>query len=369
MLFLIYFGFFLIDMLIIFFAPQFLQFDHQFTYNTIIPNFFNAWANFDGVHYLNIAQYGYRQPGEYAFFPFYPLLIKALTLVTKNYLLSGLLISQIALLAALFFLKKYLKELKFNNITNWIIVFLLAFPTSFYFHAVYSESLFLFLIIAYFYFLKKKNYLAIAIFGLFAGATKIVGGFLVIPALLHFVFLIYRKTKFSYWKISTAFTPLLGLLGYCFYLKAATGDSLKFLHVMSTFGEQRKAFFVLFPQVIYRYLKIILFSSHNFQYYIALLELVSFCSFLIVLVYIFWKQYRQKPYYLLTLGSFSLINLILPSMSGSFSSLPRYALMSLIVFPAVAEIKNKWIKSLITVIFFCLHIVLLIYFSRGYFVS
>jgi len=36
-----------------------------------------SWANFDGAHYINIARDGYHQFDQ-AFFPLYPLMIRAL---------------------------------------------------------------------------------------------------------------------------------------------------------------------------------------------------------------------------------------------------------------------------------------------------
>lgn len=364
----IYVIFLLVDILITFLAPNFLPFNSRFAFNTSVNNFFNTFANFDGVHYLNIAQFGYRYPGEYAFFPFFPLLIRIVTFFTKNYLFSGLLISQILLLCALKMLQKYLSKFKFDKADiNWFLIFLVVFPTSFYLHAVYSESLFLWILISYLYFLKKRNYIAVAGLGLIAGTTKIVGVLLIIPAFIHFLF--YKKTKFLYWKTLIAFTPLFGLLTYCIFLYLRTGDPFKFLHVMSTFGEQRKGLFVLFPQVIYRYFKIFIYSQYNFQYFIALLEFVIFTGFLFLIIYICFKLYRKNTYLLFTFGIFSLINLMLPSLSGSFSSIPRYAIMSLISFIPLMQIKNVYFKSVILFVFLLLHVILLTYFTQGYFVS
>jgi hypothetical protein len=49
--------------------------------------------------------------------------------------------------------------------------------------------------------------------------------------------------------------------------------------------------------------------------------------------------------------------------------LPRYSLMSISVFIFLGQIKNIYFKYLILFLFVLLHILTLIFFSRGYFVS
>ena len=62
----------------------------------------NGWANFDGMHYLSIAQDGYRQYQQ-AFFPLLQILIRGLEKIVGNYLLAGMLIANSCVLAALFY--------------------------------------------------------------------------------------------------------------------------------------------------------------------------------------------------------------------------------------------------------------------------
>lgn len=55
--------------------------------------FLQRLSNWDGGHYLSIAEFGYSKKYQYAFFPMYPLAIKALNQLTDNYLLAAILIS------------------------------------------------------------------------------------------------------------------------------------------------------------------------------------------------------------------------------------------------------------------------------------
>src|SRR3990167_6194987 len=56
-------------------------------------NFWQSLKNWDGGHYVGIAELGYSEKFQYAFFPLYPLAIKALNQITQNYLVSAILIS------------------------------------------------------------------------------------------------------------------------------------------------------------------------------------------------------------------------------------------------------------------------------------
>src|SRR5579859_4814491 len=65
-----------------------------------------SWNHWDAANYVRIAQFGYQTPFDVAFFPLFPLLIKIFAFVLGgwSYLLVGTIISNAALLGALFVL-------------------------------------------------------------------------------------------------------------------------------------------------------------------------------------------------------------------------------------------------------------------------
>jgi len=65
---------------------------------------------------------------------------------------------------------------------------------------------------------------------------------------------------------------------------------------------------------------------------------------------------------------FSALAVILPTLTGTFSSMPRYALMAFMLFPFLAVRYKKDIKLIIIAQAF-LQVVLLSMFIRGYWVS
>ena len=114
-----------------------------------------AWANFDGGYYLAIARQGYLQ-FQQAFFPFYPLLIRFLARFLKDYLFSSLLISHLAFLAVMYLFYRLTKLDFGQKAARMAVLFLLLFPTSFYFGSAYTEALFLALVLASFYAARRR---------------------------------------------------------------------------------------------------------------------------------------------------------------------------------------------------------------------
>lgn len=353
------------DFLVVYLGSLFVPYLGFFPYKEELtrlglPHFITALANFDGLHYILIARQGYSQ-FEQAFFPLYPILIKAVSAVTAgNHLVAGLVISNVSFVLALLVLNRVLKPKSL-----WFFVLLLAFPTSFFFGSVYNEGLFLLLFSLTLYFLKKQAAWPVVISAIAAALTRIIGVFLVIP-----IFFSWLKSR----KIGGLFlilSPVLGLAIYCAYLFATTGDPLFFLSSQPAFGANRSTHLIFLPQVYWRYLKIFIIANWNFQYFVSLIEFFIFSSVFFVLALDFIKQVKSKvqDQFRIGLNLFSLANIILPTLTGTFSSIPRYALLSLSFFLYLSEIKNRSVKIAVAVIFLVFHIILLAFFSQGYFIS
>jgi len=407
LLFLFFFVWRLFDLLIAFIIPRFIPYLGFFPYGEIfkeygLPTFISSFANFDGAQYLTLVREGYNTYTQ-AYFPLYFLLVKAVALLfptpnairAHNDMLSAILVSNVCFVLGLMLFKKYLKSLlsveaghapslhKNNNTVLWIIVFLLLFPTSFFFGAVYTEGLFFFLCIGSLYFLKKKNYWLAGLFSALSSATRLMGIFLIIPFFISQMSEIKGqklKSKIKSFKmLSFVFSPLMGFLLYAGYLWKTVGDPLFFFRVQPVFGANRSTNLILLPQVYFRYLKIFFTANWNFQYFISLVEFVIFSFVFIILILDLIKNFSTKSrspfgrklinYERIALNIFSFINLILPTLTGTFSSIPRYSLMSLSFFLFLGEMKNKQVKTLIAILFFILHMVLLGFFIQGYFVG
>lgn len=138
--------------------------------------FLTTWAQFDGVHYLTIAENGYQGTGLIqAFFPLYPLLIRWLSFGFLNKIAIGIVISILSFLGALYFLYRLisLDEPKIVAVKSLMEVML--FPTAFFFIALYTESLFLLFVVTSFYAARKQKWWLAGFLGAIAGCNKLSG--------------------------------------------------------------------------------------------------------------------------------------------------------------------------------------------------
>lgn len=344
-----------------------------------------SWANFDGVHYLFIAQYGYGQ-FQQAFFPLYPLLVSLLgRLFQMNYLLAGLFISHLSLFIAIILLYKLVKIDFPEKIADWVVLFLLFFPTSFYFGSIYTESLFLLLMVSTFYAARIRLWWLAGIIGALASLTRVIGVFL-FPVILWEYFksvqpqinassmtslLLPFGQNNKRFESKRLFQPNIlwlmlipaGLLLYMFWLNQTHHDPLAFIRVQPAFGAGRSGGgIILLPQVIFRYLKIFVTSSLNYQYFVAVIEFITFFLFLVTSLYGFIKLR-------LSYALFSFFAIVTPTFTGSLSSIPRYVLILFPCFLVLASIKSSFMKQFMLILFTGLLIVFTALFTRGFWIA
>lgn len=327
-------------------------------------------GNFDGIFYVNISQYWYRGLDQ-AFFPLYPIFLKVVTLSSSvQPAVSGIIVSTFSLIMLLYTFKKLMVLDGLKKYGTWVILFLLLFPTSFFLQAVYTESLFLLLVLLSFYFGRKGQLKLATFFAIFATATRIVGIFL-LPALLLEVYIQMKdqKEKVTIYKFLrkswiVLLTPL-GLLSYMIFLWYKYADPLLFVHIQPAFGAGRSGGdLILLPQVLYRYTKILLSVSYSSQtFFVSIFELTTFLV-VSLLLFLGYKKGVRKSYIL-----FSIFVLYFPTLSGTLSSIPRYAIMSFAIFIFLSTLQNKTIKVSILIIGLILQSILAMLFLRGYFIA
>ena len=154
-----------------------------------------------------------------------------------------------------------------------------------------------------------------------------------------------KKNYFVLWaqkRISKHALPLatvalgsLGLLTYMYYLATEFGDPLYFFHVQAEFGGIREEVVVTYPQVLYRYLKILVTARpFDFKYYSYLQDFIAGTVGLGLLVY---SATKVRLSYVI----FSLLVFIAPTLTGTFSSLPRYILVCFPLFIVLADWTEK----------------------------
>jgi Gpi18-like mannosyltransferase len=208
--------------------------------------FIRSWKQYDSYHYLGIAEHGYAgytEGGEHyfvVFFPLYPWLIRLLHLLVPNYALCGLIISALSYVAACYVFTRLVIE-RFGHKIGWdALAFLSAYPFAFFFSSLHTESLFLLLSVSCFYFIEKRRYCLVGLFGMLAALTRMQGLFLALIALMQYCITEHpiEKIKARDWfgVVRDLFSKLLpvALIGvsaliYLYINYRVTGNALSFM--------------------------------------------------------------------------------------------------------------------------------------------
>lgn len=343
-----------------------------------LPQWLYSWANFDGVHYLTIAEKGYVGTGLIqAFFPLLPaILMRGISLLfggQLHLLAFGLVLTNIFALLSVWVWFAFLRD-QLSERSAWFgTLLLLCFPTSFFFGALYTESLFFLTVIGAFLAARRQHWALAGVLTILATSTRVVGIFLV-PALCVELWIQWRSThttqltdflKERWQSICWIVLGSAGLLGYMGFLWRTFGDPIYFLHVQSEFGAGRSEGFVIYPQVIWRSIKMLLtVVPDSWRYYTLVLEFFAGSLGMIALLLAAVKT--RISYVLFALGAF-----VLPTLTGTFSSMPRYILVCFPIYLLIIRLTEgrprlQWIILGMSAISLVLNCML---FIQGYWVS
>jgi len=136
------------------------------------------------------------------------------------------------------FLDKLKTEKEAKNLAAKSVIFLLFFPTSFFFSAAYSEALFFMLAVGSFALVRKQKYFLASLIVSLASITRPYGITLLLPLLISY----FQDRKWQVSKINWQFfnflMPILSLGAYAYYCYIQTGDFLAFLHAQAQWSRQ-----------------------------------------------------------------------------------------------------------------------------------
>jgi hypothetical protein len=199
-------------------------------FGAVLDGAFAPLARWDSVWYLSIAHDGYAGSST-AFFPLYPLLVRALAPFGQPaaLLFMAYFVSLVVFAGALFLLRR-LAEVELGADAARRCVMLLAFfPGALWFGAPYSESLFLLLSVGAIYAARTGHWAWAGTCAALASGTRSAGIVLVVPLLL-----IWwlgggrsRRARDLAW---LALAPF-GLAAFSLFLALARGDGFAYLHL------------------------------------------------------------------------------------------------------------------------------------------
>lgn len=323
--------------------------------------FIDAWANWDGGHYLSIADRGY-DISQVAAFPAYPILVKLSGFLFLGKLaVAGLVVNFLLTLGAFYFLIK-LFEIDFLGLKiNSLILLLsgLVLPVAFLFAAAYSEAVFFFLAAFLFYCLRTHQFVWLIPAGFLIGMSRPVG-FILLPVLLFEVWFqkeyqLAEKRKASLYLLSVP----LGLLAYLVFLTLQFHDPLVFFK-----GTIAWRMGWHYPTVIQAIAWAVRQAHYPGSYFLNLVELGLFFLYAAMTPLTF--KFLRSSY-----GALQVFLIGLPLLSNTLYSFPRLLLVS---FPAIFLFtllyrKKKWVWGIFFVAFLILQIWLLKRFLLGFWVA
>jgi hypothetical protein len=189
------------------------------------------WHRWDTTWYVIIAQFGYRYDSRSAaFFPLYPMLVKAVDpVVPGDTFVAALLVSVLTCYAALVMVHRLAGQFLDTDTARRTVFYLLAFPTGFFLIAAYNESLFVALVAGCLYAMRRRLWWLAAVLAGVASATRLAGALLGVVLLYEYL----RQRRFDPRRIQPdllwlALAPA-GLACYAGYCAHAFGDPLYFL--------------------------------------------------------------------------------------------------------------------------------------------
>ena len=306
------------------------------------------WKQVDSLH----------EQSTWAFFPLYPLSVKAIaTLTHTTFCQAGNI--RALVFSLLCFSCFYLLAFEFfqdEKKAFFCTMLFILFPFHYYFSMLYSEAIFTFFVLFAFICIKKEKYYFLLIPSLLLPLARVNGIILLLPfaiAILEQDHII-AKTKLqlskistkTFFKLSILLVMLLSFVAYAYYQFQLTGSYTAFSKAQSGWWRQLKMPYASF------------FARSEMQ-----AQFNSVYTILTMIVAII--SFRKLP---LSYNVFIWISLLLPLFSGSTQSMQRFII---VLFPFMFLIGDfiytkipKW-KNVLLVVLFLLQLTTFYYWVLG----
>ena len=285
----------------------------------------NMWSRWDAGWYLSVARDGYAYtPGQFsntAFYPLYPLCMRAVHLLLPtntagSWMFAGIVVSNIALLIALCYAFLLVRREHDEETASRVVLYLLTFPTALFFSAVYTESLFLALMVATFYYGRQGKWWLAGICGGAATLTRSPGVLLAVPLAIEYLSQkSWRLRKIRADVLAIVLIPL-ALVSYSAYLR------LRFKNPMAVSDAQA----VWGRKFTWQWDAVANFFNEPLVVHIGSHSIVDFAFVLVFLALAIATARRLS----LSYSAYTIAALFFITAWGTFVSLPRYVL---IMFP------------------------------------
>ena len=272
-----------------------------------------AW---DGRWYRTVAANGYLlEPGRQsdpAFFPFYPLLLRALHGVGLGYVTAGVVLSQLAFLAALAAFELLTRELFGEAFARRTVVYVALFPMGFVFSMAYPESVVLCAIALAAVAALRARWIAAAALMAVATLARPETLFVSIPLLA--LALREHDPRRRGLAFGAVLAPFAALGSFALYLAVTLHDPLAWTHAERAWGRQFTPFGLIH-------------ALQELPHAVAgNAWVLRDVAFFVVYLALLWRARRAgTPWSWIAAGA---IVVVLPTFSGSFHSIGRFGLLA-----------------------------------------
>jgi hypothetical protein len=316
--------------------------------------FWDAFAHFDSGWYEPIARDGYRyfvdSRSNIAFFPGYPMFMRYVGRLFphgyEQFYFGGIVVSWTCFVLAMAALY-YLARLDLPRVRARRAVLLTAvFPFSFFFGAVYSESMFLLFTVLAFYSFRTRRWIVGGLCASIAIVTR-VPGILMLPALAWLAWKHAEPTRRDRGLAVVGLAlSVTGFAWYCAFIYSLSGNPLEWVATIQRWnyhpgGAPWRAPLTLLDKLLmhpYTYLT----TDPNALY--DTLYGVTGLVFL-VLTPLVWRRFGAAY------GIYMLLTLWLPLSSGVFEGMGRYCSILFPAFIWMATIRSRAVTGVLVAFF------------------
>ena len=297
----------------------------------------SVWQTWDAQNYLYLAEHWYTPNHKsIAFYPLLPILIRVGWFIFGTSFWSAQLIATFLSIAAAIGLYSAMRILTSHTIALWSTLLYITFPTAFFLHLIYTESLFILLVSCVIISVKKQYPIGTALASCLLVLTRSHGTIALCGIIIASLFWEYANTQRprynTHWRITLLaliIGSLTGAVLYFYNMFLFTGSPTAGFAIQKEFGSQFSWLYVLHPirWIQDALLSDGLFMSINKSIISRALLYVSFIGSIFV-----WKSRSMKPFFPMVIGL-----ILFSALPGTLASYTRYALALFPIFPAIVE--------------------------------
>jgi hypothetical protein len=287
-------------------------------------------------------------------YPLFPWLMGLVTLISRSYLAAGLIISGIASIVAAILLRRLVQLDYPANVAMRSVWFFLIFPTAYFLHVGYSESLFLALALACLLSARVERWWLAGALGACCWMTRGVGAVLVPTLAVEATQQYWVRRCWNRQWLWIAFVPA-GFVVYLLINWHVNGNPFAFVQTRKVWFEQSFAL----PSVGIRQALWALYPTAREAEMVGTQEL-----FFVVLGFIctIISWIKLRPVYAMWMTT----SLILFTSVNFLQSIPRYTLTMFPIFILFALLgRNRFWRAVLTVWSLLLFALFAVLFAHG----